>query len=652
MLFSRSIKHFCCLLLMVFLCTSILAFQSKPVQAGDGTWTQVGPEGGNFIDIAVNPYDDDHIFAVVADGLFHSTDGGHHWSELPTPLCQVPEEIEKNRLKIGGTENNLSLLFDYCDRLFLSTFPSISWQQIAPISPYTGSFEISRTDPLKMVVESSYKLLASPDGGETWNQVYGITDHLAMDVTNPDHLLINSDGAIFFSDDFGLHWTLIKNIQGIFWPEKNIIGFSETNSEIYIGNMDEIYISTDYGQSWVTKIFPTNYAYNFVFSPGSSNTFIVNQYITTDGGDTWAELPSKTETGSLINKFIFANAQPVEFFAATKDSFTRIQSDGSLVFESASCIEKLSVKRLIMNSGNPSEMYFQSDQWYYTNNAGESWTKFSADSVLAIGDRNSFCHIYTVNEYFTKFYHSNDCGQTFELLIEGYQEPINADYMIIDPTQENILYAELFDSLYVSYDGGKHWARRFMGLDNSTSILPDQRVSGSLYYLSHNFRRSSDGGATWEQFPAPYNDLYSVPRLASIYYNGTTHLLSWLDGEAWVSQDRGETWQLEGEWTNSNEPEGVYVQLSSYFVSGSGEAVVLADANGTKMYSFNYGNDWLTLPPIPQVSTSPSTNLSKIDTSAFADGFRICSGTDSRGVYCIDIHGNLRNRLYLPLTIR
>src|SRR5262245_45802293 len=68
-------------------CTAVILFTSQPADAGVGSWTTQGPEGGPLLSLAIDPLEPRTLYAgTLINGVFKSTDGGSTWSAASAGL--------------------------------------------------------------------------------------------------------------------------------------------------------------------------------------------------------------------------------------------------------------------------------------------------------------------------------------------------------------------------------------------------------------------------------------------------------------------------------------------------------------------------------------------------------------------------------------
>ena len=160
--------------------------------AGTNEWTNVGPEGGNILPLAVDPHDSANVWAGTRVGVFRSRDRGANWSNAGLTGLIVA-----------------SLILD-------------------PQRPGTA-YAITAGAPNQD--GGAAQLYKTVDGGASWSEVDaglpqfgGLT--FAIDPQNPDTLYVSTrwvyigQGGIYKSTDGGVGWRAVN--AGL--PDKFISG--------------------------------------------------------------------------------------------------------------------------------------------------------------------------------------------------------------------------------------------------------------------------------------------------------------------------------------------------------------------------------------------------------------------------------------------
>lgn len=247
-------------------------------------WKAFGPfQGGRDVfHVAPDPRAPGHAYAAVNSGffgpmMFRSTDGGHKWKEIGTPLMERGSKRQPN--------------YDPSK----SIFPIVNLWHITP-----GPADEPKSVYLGVDPASLYR---SDDRGETWSGIKGLNEHptrekwnpgaggmclhtILLDPDNPRRMYIGISAAgTFRSDDGGETWRPANqgvrvSFQPDHYPEygqcvHDVAMDANDHSTFYRQDHDGVYVSHDAMESWkhVGKPLPTDFGFGTtspVSMPGSA----------------------------------------------------------------------------------------------------------------------------------------------------------------------------------------------------------------------------------------------------------------------------------------------------------------------------------------------------------------------------------------------
>lgn len=303
--------------------------------------------GGALFYPSINPANDDEFYvACDMSELFHSTDFGLSYTQLPFSSLQV-----SNTSTYEFTNN-----------------PNIA---------YCIFNDGSQSYPVK-----------TTDAGKTWNKIsaydistYGDVFRTSANYANPLQLIIGAYGDILFSGDGGSSFSLVRHtantsagitLGGVFWD----------GQDIYIGTNEGLFVSNNGGSSFslmtVTGLVPGEVIWSFT------------------GGKTGSTLRFTCITGSSTD--IYNLVQPWEYYGIAKGVYTMDNANGTWVNKSASMdFGSDFVMYAAMAANDPNTIYLGGHDdntggplVYKSANGGGNWSK--------VFNTNGNSNIYTAWE--------------------------------------------------------------------------------------------------------------------------------------------------------------------------------------------------------------------------------------------------------------
>ena len=504
-------------------------------------------------DLAIDPQDGDVVYAGMwqfrrkpyfftsggpGSGLYKSTDGGKTWRRLTKGL----PEGELGRIAVAVAPTRTSVVYATVEAKQTALYRSYdlgeSWTQVNTSSAITSRpfyFSHLAVDPKdwKRVYRPGYSLSVSEDAGKTFSGVggggmfgpsyHGDTHALWIDPTNPEHLILGTDGGVYFSHDRGTHWRFVGGL-----PVSQFYHVSydmEFPYNVYGGLQDN---STWYGPSR---------------RPGTFGGGIQNKhwYSLSPGDGFWA--------------FVDPHDPDVVYNEYQGGNLLRIRKS-TLEQKDIKPSPKAGEPKYRFNWNTPIHLspndkgtvYYGAQFLFRSRDRGDSWERISPDLTtndpakqkqddsggltLDNSTAENHCTIFTIAE-----------------------SPKNHDLVWVGTDDGN---------LQVTRDGGKSWANVVGGVPGLaknawvSSVEPSRSAEGTAYVTFDNHMvgdmktyvyRTPDYGKTWQSLVS--GDLQSYAHVVREDLQSPDLLFVGTEKGLFVSVDGGKQWgQFTGNLPN------------------------------------------------------------------------------------------------------
>ena len=527
----------------------------------------------------VSPSDDNHIFVGTSNLLLKSTDRGETWRSLS-------DTFHRSDIKgLAIHPNNPDIIYA---RIGIYTFSDCS-----DVDNDDPDYEES----VSKYCPGVYK---STDGGENWKLLEEATGDpseggVYINEYNDSEIYSVFSRETFVSKDAGLSSDEFLNTkEHPIIPDVGveIITFGESESEVFMAGLQGVYRTYDNGQTWietntgfvgsevvdiVTALDGTMYA----------TTYNLGIFKSIDGGKNWgfASFGIKSWYGMQLATHpedadtVFTTTSGGVYKSTNAGESWRVIGGSDLCDDEeagGNChyhgiiIEKEAPFKVLVGSGG--DQYSKEDVGLTgSEDNGESWRKsddgFVRDvhvSKLIIDPNNNNVFYATTQgatEYTDKVgdgagvFKSTDRGNSWTQINNGL-DSLETNILTVDPNDSETLYLGTDDDgVYKSTDGGESWKKLTVSSLSKSfgvgDIIVDPQNSNNIYIGTVDYFRlsesrgvlgdfgvykSTDGGATWEEFNVGLNHLgvfsLELSEENRILYAGTR-----AGGVYWISLD-------------------------------------------------------------------------------------------------------------------
>ncbi|WOJ97716.1 glycosyl hydrolase [Congregibacter brevis] len=519
---------------------------------GGQTWTKTlgDEEFTGVTDIAIDPRNPERVYAAtwqhhrtvaaVMDGgaksaIYRSEDGGDTWKKLSEGL---PEgKMGKIGLAISPQQPDIVYAAIELNRRKGGTWKSVdggeSWtQQSEVISGGTGPHYYvelyaspHRFDHLYMMDASMKQSL---DGGKTWGPVnrqhrHGDNHALAFKLSDPDYLLLGTDGGVYESFDLAANWRYMPNLP-VTQFYKLALDDAEPFYNIYSGTQDN---GTQGGPSRtdsVNGIRNADWSLVLDWDGHAPATEPGNPDIVYAERQEGALSRIDITTGEVVD----IQPQPGE-----DEDYERFNWDAPIH----------------VSPHDPARIYFASQRVWRSDNRGDSWRAISGD--------------LTRNE------------ERFELPIMGRKQSWDSSWDVLamsnynsitslseSPLVDGLIYAGTDDGLLqITENGGESWRSvevSRMGVPERAfinDIKADLHDPDTVYVSLDNHKygdytpylvKSTNRGQSWESISEDLPERHLVWRMVQDHEKPEL-LFAATEFGIFFSIDAGEQWiELEG----------------------------------------------------------------------------------------------------------
>ncbi len=421
---------------------------------GGKTWRNVleGDEWTGVGSVAIDPSNPNKLYAATwqrqrsiatlvntgpGSALHTSDDGGETWVKMTEGLPK--ENMGKSSVVVSPIDPNVVYAAIELDErkggLWRSSDKGASWEKMSDIvgagtGPHYYQEIFADPDTFDMVYMSNNSSSYSMDGGKTWLPMnrknrHGDDHAFAFHPTDPDFILVGSDGGLYESQDNMSSWRFMQNIPVTQFykiaadddlPFYNVYGGTQDNST-QGGPSRTIRADGIKNSDWYLVLGADGH--QPATEPGNPDIVYAQ----------WQQ-GSLTRYDRKLRETTYIQPQP-----KPGDPAERFNWDAPIN----------------VSHHDPKRIYHASQRLWRSDDRGDSWTAISGD-LTRDGNR----------------LHMPMMGRTWSREA-GWDLYAMSDYHTIanvaeSPVDENILYAGTDDGLIqVTSDGGKNWTRYEIG---------------------------------------------------------------------------------------------------------------------------------------------------------------------------------------------
>ncbi|MEO7477843.1 MAG: hypothetical protein ABIT64_01255 [Lysobacteraceae bacterium] len=463
--------------------------------------------------------------APSGSGMYKSTDGGAHWSEI-TGGGLPAKPYGRIALAVAPSNSNIvyAMVESVKSALYRSDDAGKTWnrrddsQSMVWRPFYFANLIVDPTNPDRLF-KPDYSLIQSLDGGKTFANVNGGTHADSHDVwidpADPKKVVVGDDGGLWLSKDGGNKWWKANNL-----PVSQFYHVSLDNDDPY-----HVYGGLQDNSAWVG---------DSSYPGGITNSRWENMY----GGDGFWMFDDPTD-----HDYLYAEAQ-----GGTIGRVNRHTHASRDIQPRANYKEKLRWNwntPIALSPTDKTTLYIGAQFLFRSHDHGQTWDRISPD--LTTNDKqkqkqeesggitvdNSAAEMYTTiftisespkdanviwvgtddgNVQLTR-----DGGKSWHNVVAGAHVPPNSWVSYIDAshfdagtayvTFDRHSFGDMAPMVYKTTDFGTHWqaltnAAQDKGLRGYAHVVRNDPVNPGLLYVGTEYGLwiSNDDGANWAQF--------------------------------------------------------------------------------------------------------------------------------------------------------
>jgi photosystem II stability/assembly factor-like uncharacterized protein len=485
------------------------------------SWLQVWTDSG-ITDVAVDHFDSQRIVITAGIGVYLSTDGGAHWSEL----LQGLDRIAADRVLFAPSEPNVLYVGAVAGVIRTDDYGQ-TWRtaDVGPTNVTALAIDSQDSDRL-FAASLSDGVFRSADGGESWvvasdglpvvpssPEIHLPVLSLAIHPTQPSFVYAGTarGGSIYRSTNGGDSWSAMP--LGISAHVVRAFAMDPADGRpLYAAlEYEGLLRSTDGGDSWshAHSGLVGSAVESLLVRPGSAKVVVagtVGQGIfrSTDAAATWQRTGL---AGMRIDGLSSVPGAPQRIYAAASGGLFR-SVDGGAAWGRVSSLNRRGLVDVAVAPSAPKTVYVisYSALWRSTN-GGQTWQRMRSLEPLSsvtVHPRKSRTIFLGIRGAVLR---SDDGGASWEDLPSGLQQDADPRQVTVDPQRPWIVYAAMEpQGFFRSRDGGRTWRPlgQELGLWWARAVVLDPLNSSRVYIggfdatFGGGVYRSKDRGATWQ----------------------------------------------------------------------------------------------------------------------------------------------------------
>jgi photosystem II stability/assembly factor-like uncharacterized protein len=510
--------------------------------AGLGTWTSTGPEGGRVLDLAADPFTPNVFYAVTRGGVFKSTDGSLNWNRINNGISVsflssvVHHSSLADVVYVAGVSS-----------VFKSTDGGMNWFNFStgiPSDANINNLSMSPLEPDTLYLSTLFNgVFKTINGGASWLAVNtglpaGVINGgvVRINLTDSNRVYTTTQSGLFESTNGGMSWIDVSSSIAAPYTLGNPITniqFAGIAGEVYLSTFSGIYKSTDNGASFNHLTGP--FGNNITINPSNSDEVIVSGSVgvwtSSDGGATWNQAlidfaGNSTEVANSTS-VIFDPFNPTKKLAGTDSNGIYLKTSSSATWnQSTSGMNAQTIRGLAIHPSSSSSIYAgigdvfsPANVSFISTDSGNTWSQ-SNSGLTGLNFRDIEVDPFTASSV-----------ASTHLYAVGRDAPV--------ATFSGVL-SDADGGIYKSIDGGNSWSTIDTGIPLSSST-PRRSFFGTVRDMTLDLNSSIAGAPAQILYVAGSGNFISdgmggFTKMASRIYKSTDAGVSWSPSDTGIAE--------------------------------------------------------------------------------------------------------------------
>jgi photosystem II stability/assembly factor-like uncharacterized protein len=382
------------------------------------------------------------------------------------------------------------------------------WNAVGPEGGDARAFAAVPGQPQHLYLGTTNSwLYESLDGGLSWHRLAKldslddlILDQIVVDQADPATVFVAAwrldqmGGGLWVSHNGGRNWSVVKALRG-----QSIRAFAQAPSDprmLFAGTLTGVFRSSDAGASWKLISPPGSREIHEVESlaidPVNSDVIYAGTWHlpwkTTNGGKTWRNIKNGVIDDSDVFSIIIDPERPKIVFASACSGIYKSENAAEL-FKKIQGIPSTARRTRVLKQDpeNRNVVYAGTTEGLYkTVNGGKSFERMTGPDVIVndvFVDPQDSKHVLVATDR-SGVLSSKDGAASFVAANDGFSGRKVAALLVDRANPERVFAGVVNDKSYggvfVSTNGGKHWAQIDHGLDERDIFALAESPDGTI----------------------------------------------------------------------------------------------------------------------------------------------------------------------------